>query len=187
MTRRYAIGFLALLSGCASFSERPVAPSLPAHPAPLAIELEAVEEAHLDVGGRWIDRPLEGLVAPAAEAIWRSGLVRAPREDEPAARLALRVRLHQSAGPGLLPLLTAFAIPGVIDHHVAVELELARPDGPSSTCRRSFDQRTWYQTLLVLVYPFRAPAYARSKACEAMALECLVALSSGGSSATRAR
>lgn len=55
-----------------------------------------------------------------------------------------------------------------------VRLRVSSPGVSAATCTRTFDARTWYQTFLIFVYPFRSPAYGRAKATEALALDCLV-------------
>jgi len=172
------ISFGALLSSCASFSDLPPRPthSPPERATELGVHLTTVQKGFLQVGREWIEFAPSGLVDTAADAIRDSGWVQVALESETAPTLEVELSEYQGAGPGLLVFLTAFVIPGTVDHHLALKLSLSDSPGAKSTCTRSADTRTWYQTFLVFVYPFRSPAYERMKATEALALQCLAEL-----------
>jgi hypothetical protein len=97
-------------------------------------------------------------------------------EDEPAREFRLHVAEYQGRGPALLSLATAFLIPDAVDHRIELELILPSLEGRDSRCARAAQVRTWYQTFLLLVYPFKSPAYNRIKSTEALALACLAEL-----------
>jgi hypothetical protein len=165
----------ALFSSCASFSDLPPRPTYSSL-APLSVHLTTTQKAFLRAGREWIDFASSGLADSAVDAIRESGWVRVAPDDELAPTLELDFAEYQDNGLGLLSLLTAFVVPGTVDHHIALKLSLHDSSEPKSTCSRSADSRTWYQTLLVFVYPFRSPAYERMQASEALALECLAEL-----------
>src|SRR5258706_11412448 len=181
MSRLPALAWIscsALLCGCASFSDLPPRPtySLPSGATPLSIHLTTKQKAFLQVGREWIDLPTTGLVDVASDAVRDSGWVRAAPSSDVAPTLEIELIEYQSEGPGLLVLLTGFVLPGAVDHHLELKLTLSASPGAESTCSRSADMRTWYQTFLIFVYPFRSSGYRRIKATEALALQCLADL-----------
>lgn len=176
-----AIAILAQAVGCASFSERPAMPGYPGPAQPAEVRLVGTQRSLLQIGDEWRDNPWSStfLLDEATAAIWKSGWVRrsvrrSSNEDPPT--IELNVVELQGAGPGLLSALTAFVIPGIIDHRIDIEMNLSRSDAPRRSCFRSVEMRTWYQTVLIFAYPLRSPTYGRVKATEALALACLAQL-----------
>ena len=86
------------------------------------------------------------LAGVAAEAISRSGWVQVAPDSENSAELSIHVINSQGPGPGLLSTLTAFLIPGIVDHQIDVQVRLARPNVSPRDCNGSVGVRTWYQT-----------------------------------------
>ena len=178
MTWRIAslsISSLVLAVGCASFSERPAPPQYKGPSQQVILRLTTDERARLQVGrDEWIDMPFTAdLASSASQAIWRSGWVRPTQSGSSTPQLTLHILEEQSQGPGLLPMLTVFVIPGVVDHRVTLDAAFSVSDGSTLQCSRAVEMRTWYQTALIFVYPFRSPAHGRLKATEALALQCL--------------
>ena len=180
---RYSIVPLsfALLSGCASFSERPAFPEYAGPPMPQAVQLVVSGKNLLQMGrDDWMEMPFsDGLAGVAADAIWNSGWVREATASDSVTEIRVYVVNYQGSGPGLLPTITAFLIPGLIDHRIDIEVKLMRAGGTTKHCIRSVETRTWYQTFLLFAYPFRSPAYGRIKSTEALALACLAELLDG--------
>jgi hypothetical protein len=172
---------VALLSGCASFSDLPPRPthSPPSGATPPSVHLTTAEKAFLQAGRGWIEFLPTGLAEVAADAIRDSEWVRVTAESDGAPTLEMEMTEYQSDGPGLIVVLTGFVIPGMVDHHFDLKLSLSKSSDAKSTCTRAYDERTWYQTFLIFVYPFRSPAYKRMKAAEALALQCLAELLEG--------
>jgi hypothetical protein len=168
-----------LASGCmATFSERPPLPSYAGPSSPMAVRLESSGEDFLYLTrDKRIEAPFStSLAGVAAEAISRSGWVRVTPGSESSASLSVHVINSQGPGPGLLPTLTAFLIPGVVDHQIDVRVRLSRSDASYRDCEGSVVIRTWYQTFFLFLYPFRSPAYNRMKSAEALALSCVAEL-----------
>ena len=172
-TATLALSTLFLASACASFSDLPALPKYDGPTSPLDVQLSADDEAHLEIArDDWRDMPTTGgLSVSATQAIWNSGWVTPSASSD--LRLNVRVVSYQSQGPGLLSILTAFVVPGIIDHRVLLDATLFASTGSELRCSRVVEMRTWYQTLLIFVYPFRSPAYGRMKATEMLALQCL--------------
>lgn len=165
---------VAALVGCASFSERPALPEYtgPSHPVDALLSVSGSSQLQL-TGDRWTEMPASSLPEVAKNAIWNSGWIRSASDSSAAIRMELDVSQYQSSGPGLIPLLTAFVIPGVIDHRINLVLRATSATQKKVACSRSIQCRTWYQTFLIFVYPFRSPAWGRFKSTEALALGCL--------------
>jgi hypothetical protein len=166
----------AVVSGCASFTEVPPIPSFAPPRSPLGVRIVAKDESYFQAGRRWIEVIDFGLSKDAANTIRESGWVGVASDIGPAPTLVLKVTQYQGAGPALLVLLTGFVFPGPVDYHIDLKLELVEVDATRYTCARSADTRTWYQTFLILAYPFRSPAYRRMKTTDALALQCLAEL-----------
>ena len=170
---------LAAAPGCmASFSERPPLPEYPGPGAPVDVHLQAFGKSFLYVGGmhgdEFMEAPLGGsLAGSASRAILDSGWIRAVGKPEYDTLLTVQVADYQGPGPGLLQLATAFLIPGVMDRRIDVRVELARAGQVARSCTQSTVVRTWYQTFLIFVYPFRSPTWNCMKSTEALALRCL--------------
>jgi hypothetical protein len=163
----------------ASFSETPTPPRfVPASVAPL-VQIRSTDENLLEIGeGELVEAPFgTGLGWFASDAIVSSGWV-ASTDDSAAADLRVHVVDLQRGGVGLLSLLTAYLIPGFVDHHIEVRVSLGRANGVAR-CVRSAELRVWYQTFLIIVYPFKSPNYARIKTTEALALGCLAEILAG--------
>ncbi len=142
----------------------------------MPVQLTTSEKSFLEVGyNHWEPWPSAGLAALAADAMWRSGWIREPRSGDSAAHLSLSLTHYQS-GSGLLWLVSAFLIPASQDHRFEIELTGTMSPEVSAKCTRSAETRTWYQLFLVLVYPFRSPAYGHIKLSQALALQCLAEL-----------
>ena len=170
---------LAFLSGCmASFSERPAFPTYSGPPTPLPVRLQASGKDFLHLPpDQWMEAPISSSLANvASDAIFRSGWVQAAAESDGVTELGVYVAHYQGSGPGLLSTLTAFLIPGIVDHRIDVKVRLVRPGHVPRECVRSTETRTWYQTFLLFVYPFRSPAYGRIRSSEALALSCVAEL-----------
>lgn len=169
----FACALMLCEVGCASFTAPPLVPNHAPAQHPLEVTLRVSEASFLQVGpDEWIDWPSSGLAATTADAIWESGWVR-HAGGVYQARLTLSLRHYQGAGSGLLPLLTAFVIPGTIDHRLELDLTLDDSPADTVTCHRSADTRTWYQPILIVAYPFRSPGYGRMRIYQALALQCL--------------
>lgn len=175
VTRAISLALLAAsTSACASFTERPEVPPSPGRVKQVAVRLSRSWEGMLQFGStEWIRMPIAtGLDQSAADAIWRSGWIRRQYGDEPAYELRVHVAEYQGRGPALLSTLTGFLIPDAVDHRIELQLYLEAPDSTGATCTRSAEVRTWVQTFLIVVYPFKSPAFTRIKATEALALQC---------------
>ena len=164
---------------CATFSERPPFPRYTGPPEPIPVRLRIEEVAKLDVGwDDWIDHPggTPGLAEWGGGALLRSQWVRLAPDPGEADVLWLWVGSRQNRGPGLFSLGTLFAIPGFIDHGIQLQLTLRPGTDREMICRREIVMRTWYQTLLILFYPFKSPEHYRLKSVEALSLDCLAEL-----------
>ena len=162
-------------SGCmASFSESPPLPSYAGPPAALPVRLHSRSESFWQLRpGEWTPAWFaESLGDDAADAIRRSGWVSEASGSDGVVELVVRVVTYQGPGPGLLSLLTAYMIPGIMDHQIDVRVTLFRPGYPGLQCDRSTMTRTWYQTFLLFVYPFKSPARGRARSAESLALGC---------------
>lgn len=149
-----------LLIGCfASFSERPPFPAYagPSRAVPVVVSTSGESFLYL-APGEWINWPFSANLARAGEdAIWRSGWVVGTIDDGEVSDLRLSVARYQGPGVGLLSVLTAYFIPGVVDIRIDVAVKLSRSAHGTRECSRSHELRVWYQTLLIFVYPFRSP------------------------------
>jgi len=124
--------------------------------------------------GEWINWPFSANLARAGEdAIWRSGWVVGTIDDGEVSDLRLSVARYQGPGVGLLSVLTAYFIPGVVDIRIDVAVKLSRSAHGTRECSRSHELRVWYQTLLIFVYPFRSPTRGEIASVQALTLECL--------------
>ncbi len=171
-----AILISAAASGCmASFSDRPARPQFVAPSPPPGVQIRSSSEHLLNSYGELVEMPFDTeLDWFAANAVAQSGWVlREEADSEAGADLRVHVIDVQTGGPGLLSLLTAYLIPGYVDHRIEVQVSLDRGDGTVERCTRSVQLRTWYQTFLIFVYPFRSPSSARISSTEALALGCL--------------
>jgi hypothetical protein len=128
------------------------------------------------MGSAWEDFDWLSGIASAEQAIAESGWVTVVTAQTPAPTLALELTEHQGEDPAGLTFLTGFVIPSSLDRNIALKLEWLADGAPPATCARSADVRTWYQTLLIVAYPFRAPGYRRMKTTQALALQCLAEL-----------
>ena len=174
-----ALWALALASGCmASFSQRPPLPeySGPSSPMPVKLEVSGEDFLYLTTTEK-VEAPFStSLAGVASDVVSRSGWVRVASESEDSAVLSIHVTNTQGPGPGLLSTLTAFLIPGIVDHQISVLVKLSPPDDSPRECGGSVVIRTWYQTFFIILYPFRSPAYNRMRTAEALTLGCVADL-----------
>ncbi|HXZ84873.1 MAG TPA: hypothetical protein VEI82_05235 [Myxococcota bacterium] len=176
--RRSALAAVLLATACASFSARPKPPEYAGPLHPLPVRLSVTERSLVESDDhRWADQSGNGALASSAlKAILSSGWIDEKRYDMSSALLDVRISNYQSQGPSLATVFTGCLVPGILDHRITVDASLSPATGAVERCSRAVEIRTWYQTFLILAYPFAAPRSVRSDAASALALQCVAEL-----------